>query len=61
MVDASANEALLSKSYTEAYEILERITNNNSQWPSTRQIVARKAVGVYNIDAITTLLAQVNH
>ena len=29
MVDALANEALLSKSYNEAYEILERIANNN--------------------------------
>ena len=29
MMDALANGALLSKSYTEAYEILERIANNN--------------------------------
>ena len=59
MVDASANGALLSKSYTKAYEILERIANNNYQWPSTRQIVARGAAGVHNIDVITTLSAQV--
>ena len=32
MVDASANRALLSKSYNEAHEILERIANNNYQW-----------------------------
>ena len=38
MVNASANRALLSKSYNEAYEILERIANNNYQWPSTRQV-----------------------
>ena len=31
MVDASANGVLLSKSYTEAYEIWERIANNNYQ------------------------------
>ena len=31
MVDASANGALLSKCYNEAYEILERIANNNYQ------------------------------
>ena len=54
MVDASANGALLSKSYTEAYEILERIANNNYQWPSTRPPVARGTAGVHNIDAITT-------
>ncbi|KAH9717547.1 hypothetical protein KPL71_021867 [Citrus sinensis] len=59
MVDASANGALLSKSYTEAYEILERIANNNYQWPSTRQPTARGSAGVHNIDAITALLAQV--
>ncbi|KAH9679769.1 hypothetical protein KPL71_026264 [Citrus sinensis] len=46
MVDASANGALLSKSYTEAYEILERIANNNYHRGN-------------NIDAITALSAQV--
>ena len=59
MVDASANGALLSKSYTEAYEILERIANNNYQWPSFRQPAARGSAGVHSIDAITTLSAQV--
>ncbi|KAH9735010.1 hypothetical protein KPL71_017596 [Citrus sinensis] len=49
MVDASANGALLSKSYTESYEILERIANNNYQGTA----------GVHNIDAITVLSAQV--
>ncbi|KAH9743430.1 hypothetical protein KPL70_003294 [Citrus sinensis] len=59
MVDASTNEALLFKSYTEAYEILERIANNNYQWPSTKQPAVRGAAGVHNIYAITALLAQV--
>lgn len=36
MVDALENRALLSKSYNEAYDILERIANNNYQWPSTK-------------------------
>ena len=58
MVNASANRAL-SKSYTKASEILERIANNNYQWSSTRQTVAIGAVEVHNIDAITTLSAQV--
>ena len=53
------NGALLSKSYTEAYEILERIANNNYQWPSTRQPATRGAIGVHNIDAITVLSTQV--
>ncbi|XP_052299689.1 uncharacterized protein LOC127903072 [Citrus sinensis] len=59
MVDASTNGALLSKSYTEAYEILERIANNNYQWPSARQPLIRGSAGVHNIDAITALSAQV--
>ncbi|KAH9744107.1 hypothetical protein KPL70_003546 [Citrus sinensis] len=59
MVDASANRAMLAKSYTEAYEILERIANNNYQWPSVRQPVARGSAGVHSIDAITALSAQV--
>ncbi|KAK9222129.1 hypothetical protein WN944_010561 [Citrus x changshan-huyou] len=41
IVDVSTNGALLSKSYNEAYGILERIENNNYQWPSTRQDVIR--------------------
>ena len=57
MVDTSANGALLSKSYTEAYEILERIANNNYQWPSTRQPTVRGVAEVHNIYAITALSA----
>ena len=59
MVDTSKNRALLSKSYIEAYENLERIANNNYQWPSIRQTTARGAAGVHNIDAITALSTQV--
>ena len=59
MVDASVNGALLSKSYTKAYKILEIIANNNYQWPSTRQLAARGSARVHNINAITALSAQV--
>ena len=59
MVDASANGALLSKSYNEAYKILERIVNNNYQWPLTRQTTVRGATRVHNVDAFTALSAQV--
>ena len=34
VLDAFANGALLSKSYNEAYEIIERIASNNYQWPT---------------------------
>ena len=57
MVDASANGTLLSKSYNEAYEILDMIANNNYQWPSIRQAAARGTVGVHNVDALTALSA----
>ncbi|KAA3480882.1 Retrotransposon gag protein [Gossypium australe] len=36
VVDASTNGALLSKSYNEAYEIIERISRNNYRWPTNR-------------------------
>lgn len=55
MEDASVNGALLSKSYNEAYEILERIANNNYLWPSIRQGTARGPTGVHNVDALTAL------
>ena len=57
MVDASANAALLSKSYNEAHEILEKIANNNYQWPSTRQTAMRGTIRVHNVDAFTALSA----
>ncbi|KAH9656597.1 hypothetical protein KPL70_022740 [Citrus sinensis] len=59
MVGSSTNGALLSKSYNEICEILERIANNNYQWPSTRQAPTRGTVEVHNVDALTTLSAQV--
>ena len=59
MVDASTNKDLLSKSYNEAYEILKRIANNNYQWSSTRQTVARGTTWVHNVDALIALSAQV--
>ncbi|XP_062089545.1 uncharacterized protein LOC133796079 [Humulus lupulus] len=59
-VDASANGALLAKSYNEAYEILERISNNNYQWPTTRAPTGRKVVGVHEVDALTSLATQVS-
>ena len=59
MVDALANGVLLFKSYNEAYEILERIANNNYQWPSTRQVIVKGIVRIHNVDALTALSAQV--
>ena len=57
MVDASEIGVLLSKSYNEAYESLERIANNNYQWPSTKQAAAKGTARIHDIDALTSLIA----
>ncbi|XP_024021733.1 uncharacterized protein LOC112091705 [Morus notabilis] len=59
IVDAAAGGAILAKSYNEAYEILERMANNNYQWP-TERLNVRKATGIYEVDAITALSAQMS-
>ena len=59
MVNASTNEALLSKSYNEAYEIFKKIANNNYQWPSIRQTAVRRVAEIHNMDTFTALSAQV--
>ena len=58
VLDASANGAILSKSYNEAFEILETIASNNYQWSNTRAPTSRKVAGVLEVDAITALTAQ---
>ncbi|XP_062085843.1 uncharacterized protein LOC133791950 [Humulus lupulus] len=58
VLDASANGAILSKSYNEAFEILERIASNNYQWSNTRAPTSQKVAGVLEVDALTTLTAQ---
>ena len=60
MVDASANGAILSKSYNEAYEIIERIASNNYQWPTNWTSSGRRITGVHEVDSLTSLLAQVS-
>ncbi|XP_062118581.1 uncharacterized protein LOC133832224 [Humulus lupulus] len=59
VVDDSGNGVLLAKSYNEAYEILERISNNY-QWPTTRSSTGRKVASIHDVDAITSLAAQVS-
>lgn len=49
MVDALANEALLSKFYNEAYNILEKTSNNNYQWSYTKQVIVRGTVEFNNV------------
>ncbi|KAA3467022.1 bromodomain-containing protein [Gossypium australe] len=61
VVDASANGVLLSKSYNEAYEIIERIANNNYQWPTNPEASGIRVVGIHEVDAFTSLAAQLEN
>ncbi|XP_060973864.1 uncharacterized protein LOC133039082 [Cannabis sativa] len=58
VLDASANSAILSKSYNEAFEILETIASKNYQWSNKRAPSSRKVAGVLEVDAITALTTQ---
>ncbi|XP_075504544.1 uncharacterized protein LOC142541982 [Primulina tabacum] len=57
-VDAAAGGTIFSKTPDEAYELLEQITINSYQWSSERS-GSRKPAGVYAVDPITSLTAQV--
>ncbi|XP_073019334.1 uncharacterized protein [Primulina eburnea] len=58
-VDAAAGGTIFAKSLEQAYDLLEQMTNNSYQWPSERAGVKRTA-GVYAVDPITSLTAQVS-
>ncbi|XP_062099705.1 uncharacterized protein LOC133805537 [Humulus lupulus] len=59
IIDAAAGGAFMSKSANEAYELLKEMATNNYQWPSERAGSNNKVAGVHELDAITTLTAQV--
>ncbi|XP_075473858.1 uncharacterized protein LOC142504902 [Primulina tabacum] len=50
---------IFAKSPDQAYDLLEQMTINSYQWPSERAGVKR-AAGVYAVDPITSLTAQVS-
>ncbi|XP_073049544.1 uncharacterized protein [Primulina eburnea] len=58
-VDAAAGGTVFSKTPDEAYELLEQMTINSDQWPSERS-GSEKPAGVYAVDPITSLTAQVS-
>ncbi|XP_075474877.1 uncharacterized protein LOC142505677 [Primulina tabacum] len=58
-VDAAAGGTIFNKSPEQAYDLLEQMTINSYQWPSERAGVERTA-GVYAVDPITSLTAQVS-
>ena len=58
-VDAAAGGTIFAKSPDQAYDLLEQMTINSYQWPSERSGVKKQA-GIYAIDPITSLTAQVS-
>ncbi|XP_073061662.1 uncharacterized protein [Primulina eburnea] len=58
-VDAAAGGTIFAKSPEQAYDLLEQMTINSYQWPSERAGVKRTA-GIYAVDPITSLTAQVS-
>ncbi|KAL5583639.1 hypothetical protein UlMin_016081 [Ulmus minor] len=59
IVDAASNGALMSKTYNEAYALLERMASNNYQWPTERVPAGRRVAGVHEVSEITSLTAQI--
>lgn len=54
------NGAVLSKSFNEAYEIIEKIASNSYQREPNQAAIGCKVAGVHEVDALTSLAAQVS-
>ena len=57
IIDAATEGALMGKKRDETQELLEEMALNSYQWQSD-QAMPRKAAGVHEIDAISTIHAQ---
>lgn len=57
VVDSVAEGTLISKTTNMSYALLDQIANNSYQWPSEYSS-AKKVVGLYDVDPITSLTAQ---
>ncbi|KAK9035376.1 hypothetical protein V6N11_077418 [Hibiscus sabdariffa] len=60
MLDASTNGTLLDKSPEEAFDILDRIANNDYQFPTVRLGAGRRAPGKLDLDASDSVSAQLS-
>ena len=58
MLHATACGAFTTSTYNEGYDILEKISNNNSHWADSRTIVQRPRAGLQGIETYETLAAQ---
>ena len=65
-VDAAAGGALMNKTYTEAYALIEDMTQNHFQWTYERDITnvapspSQKEVGMYENSSLDHLAAKVD-
>lgn len=59
ILDATAGEAFTAKTYNEGYDILEKVSNNNTDWSNPRAIVPKSAASLSEVDAISSLNAQI--
>jgi hypothetical protein len=63
-IDAAAGGALMNKTYTSAYALIEDMAQNHYQWTSERAITAvapspfRKEAGMYEVSALDYLNAK---
>ncbi|KAK4483190.1 hypothetical protein RD792_010370 [Penstemon davidsonii] len=57
ILDAAAGGTFLGKTYTDAYDVLERMTYNNYQWASERSS-GKLAPGKFELDTMTSMQAQ---
>ncbi|XP_031286373.1 uncharacterized protein LOC116145068 [Pistacia vera] len=57
MIDASSRGTIMKKTPEAAYELLDEMASNSYQWQSDK-VPQRKAAGLYGVDAITTIYAQ---
>ncbi|XP_075499196.1 uncharacterized protein LOC142537576 [Primulina tabacum] len=57
--DTAVGGTIFSKTPDEAYDLLEQMIINSYQWPSERS-GSRKPAGVYAVDPITSLTAQIS-
>ncbi|KAJ9535162.1 hypothetical protein OSB04_un001759 [Centaurea solstitialis] len=62
MLDATAGGTFTSSTYNKGYEILEKISINNSHWSDPRAVTTnpKRAAGIHEVDAITALSAQLS-
>ena len=64
ILDSSVNRTLLEKSPAEAFEIMDKIANNDYQFPSSRLGMGRKAAGVLELedkDLVSTQISAITN